>query len=233
MSKTSDVKPVKAILFDLDGTLLDTAMDLGAALNHVCRYHGRPEVAEELFSKVASHGSRGLLELAFADHMEDLQSNQYQSLKNRFLSHYEQNIAVHSKLFDGISQLLSTLANANIAVAIVTNKPHALTQLLLPHYPELAAIEIVVGGDTLAVAKPHPDPLLHAAKQLLVDSDQCIYVGDAERDIEAGRNAGMVTVLANYGYINDSDQPQRWGADYTIEHPLDLLNILAISERTH
>lgn len=233
MSNASDIKPVKAILFDLDGTLLDTAMDLGAALNHVCRHHGRQEVAADLFSKVASHGSRGMLELAFADHMNDLQSAEYQALKDRFLSHYQQNIAVHSQLFDGISQLLTTLSEADIAVAIVTNKPHALTQLLLPHYPELAAIEIIVGGDTLAVAKPHPDPLWHAAKQLDVEVSQCVYVGDAERDIEAGRKAGMVTVLASYGYINDNDQPQRWGADYTIEQPLDLLNILSISELSH
>ena len=217
---------VAAVLFDLDGTLLNTAPDLGHALNQVCRHYQRDCVPEHIYTPVASHGSRGLLKLAFADMLEE----HGDTLRQHFLSEYEANIARHSHLFDGMAETLSALEAADVKVAIVTNKPEQLTRLLLPSFPQLNRIAVVVGGDTLAVAKPSPEPLWHAAQQLNVEPKQCLYVGDAERDIEAGRRAGMTTVLANYGYIDDSEQPQCWGADYQIDQPLELLSILSIAE---
>ncbi len=219
---------VNAVLFDLDGTLLDTAPDLGAALNHVCRLHQRPQVSAEHFTPFASHGSRGLLNLVFNQDIAGDETKLPQ-LREQFLNYYNDNIAVHTRLFDGIENLLNALDSAGIKTAIVTNKPEALTQRLLPYFDAFDHIEVVVGGDTLDVAKPHPEPLLHAANALQVDASRCLYVGDAERDIAAGKNAGMATVLAAYGYISDSDQPQRWGADYVIQTPAELLDILSIT----
>lgn len=222
---TSDKSsPVKAVLFDLDGTLLDTAPDLGAALNAVCEQYERPAINAELFTPVASHGSRGLLKLAFADDYDLMETE----LRHAFLSAYKDNIATHTRPYPGVLQLLALLQRESIKIAIVTNKPEKLTQQLLPHFPEFKAIEVVVSGDTLSVAKPSPEPLFHAAEKLGVAPMDCLYVGDAERDIEAGRNAGMVTVLAEYGYISNDDQPQRWQADYHITSPLELLTLLAI-----
>ncbi|MGM0525380.1 MAG: HAD family hydrolase [Pseudomonadota bacterium] len=225
-----DNKPVKAVLFDLDGTLLDTAPDLGAALNYLCRQYQQPEISAETYTPIASHGSRGLLNLAFAEQMSIADSAEAKQLREKFLSYYNDNIAHATQPFKGVAELLQALKEATVEVAIVTNKPKLLTARLLPYFNDLHAIKVVVSGDTLTVSKPHPEPLLYAAKQLGVAVDSCVYVGDAERDIEAGRNAGMVTVLAGYGYISDQDQPQRWGADYTIEHPLELLKILSIDD---
>lgn len=217
--------PVKAVLFDLDGTLLDTAPDLGAALNAVCQQYQRPPVAAEVFTPVASHGSRGLLKLAFEDDYTALETE----LRHAFLAAYQQDIALHTRPYSGVRTVLATLQRESIPIAIVTNKPERLTHQLLPHFPEFDAIKVIVSGDTLSVSKPSPEPLFFAAKQLGVAPEHCVYVGDAERDIEAGRNAGMVTVLADYGYISDSDQPQRWKADYRIAAPEDLLRLLALN----
>ncbi|MDV6315040.1 HAD-IA family hydrolase [Idiomarina sp. HP20-50] len=216
--------PVKAVLFDLDGTLLDTAPDLGAALNAVCEQYERPPINAEVFTPKASHGSRGLLQLAFADDYAHMETE----LRHAFLSAYKNNIALHTQPYPGVLELLAVLQRESIKVAIVTNKPERLTQQLLPHFPAFEAIQIVVSGDTLSVSKPSPDPLFYAAEKLGVEPADCLYVGDAERDIEAGRNAGMVTVLAEYGYISNEDQPQRWQADYHIASPLELLQLLAI-----
>ncbi|PWW39245.1 phosphoglycolate phosphatase [Idiomarina loihiensis] len=217
--------PVKAVLFDLDGTLLDTAPDLGAALNAVCEQYQRPAITAEVFTPVASHGSRGMLQLAFANEYSDREAE----LRHAFLSAYKENIATHTQPYPGVLELLAVLQRESIQVAIVTNKPERLTQQLLPHFPEFEAISVVVSGDTLSVSKPSPEPLFYAAEQLGIEPADCLYVGDAERDIEAGRNAGMVTVLAEYGYISNEDQPQRWQADYHIASPLELLELLAIN----
>lgn len=226
MTAPSKSSPVKAVLFDLDGTLLDTAPDLGAALNAVCDQYQRPKIAAEVFTPVASHGSRGLLKLAFAEDYIHLEAE----LRHAFLSAYKENIAIYTQPYPGVRELLAVLHRQSIKVAIVTNKPERLTLQLLPHFPEFEAIDVIVSGDTLSVAKPSPEPLFYAAKKLGIEPGDCLYVGDAERDIEAGRNAGMVTVLAEYGYIGNDDQPQRWQADYHITSPLALLEVLAIDD---
>jgi phosphoglycolate phosphatase len=214
--------PVAAVLFDLDGTLLDSAPDLGFALNQVCRENGLPEIPAEVYTPVASHGSRGLLGLTRLD------ENALLALKPRFLEVYRNNLALHSQLFEGIEMLLSSLRRNQIKIGIVTNKPEFLTHPLIAQFEALQSISVVVCGDTLEVAKPSPKPLYYAAEQLAVDPKDCVYIGDAERDIVAGRNAGMVTVLAEYGYIASTDQPQQWLADYTIAHPNALIELLAL-----
>lgn len=221
MFTQTSLTPPRAVLFDLDGTLLDTAPDLGAALNAVLRAEQRPEVTAKEYTPLASHGSVRLLKHAFGEEFDARQ----EELRRAFLTAYSTAIAKHTRLFDGVSHLLNKLVEQQIAVAIVTNKPSALTNQLLPYFPQLAAIEVVVSGDTLAVAKPHPEPLLFAAEQLAIPAQQCWYVGDAQRDIEAGQRAQMTTVLAAYGYLSDDDQVAQWGADVHIQHPLELLQL--------
>ncbi|MBR9906718.1 MAG: HAD-IA family hydrolase [Gammaproteobacteria bacterium] len=211
----------QAVLFDLDGTLLDTAPDLGAALNQVLAAEQRPLVSAEEYTPLASHGSAGLLRYAYGDEFE-LRRDE---LRSAFLAAYAANIATHTKPFHGVGELLQQLQRRAIPVAIVTNKPHALTAQLVPFYQEFDHIQVVISGDTLAVAKPNPEPLLHAADLLQVDASNCWYIGDAERDIEAGRRANMFTVLARYGYISATDQPEIWGANAMIDRPEELLEL--------
>lgn len=213
----------KAILFDLDGTLLDTAADLHRALNDVLIAYQLQEVSIEQARPVASHGARGLLKLGFKD---QLTAANTEKLRADFLQAYRSDPYSQTIYFDGISELLEALRARNIAYGIVTNKPTEFTKALLPHFSHLADNPAIVCGDTLSVAKPDPAPLLHAAKLLNVSPDDCWYVGDAERDIVAGREAGMYTVLAAYGYIAETDNVAEWAADYSIHHPLELLTLL-------
>jgi 2-phosphoglycolate phosphatase len=212
----------QAVLFDLDGTLLDSADDLGAALNAVLAAEQRPAVSADCYTPIASHGSYGLLRFAFGDEFEPRKDQ----LRREFLRYYAAKVVVHSRLFDGVEQLLNGLSERGIQAGIVTNKPAALTHLVLPYFPCLQALPVVVSGDTLAVAKPHPQPLLYAAELLQLAASQCWYVGDAERDIQAGKAAGMHTVLARYGYIHANDQPEQWGAHADIERPQQLLQLI-------
>lgn len=213
----------KAVLFDLDGTLLDTAPDLGAALNQVLREEGRAEVSNDIYRSYASHGANGLLTLGFGE--QDYAADQAR-LRSAFLAAYSAAIHHHSVLFPGIEEMLSELQQQGYLCAIVTNKPTQLTQQLLPYFAPLNALDVVVCGDTLSVAKPHPQPLLYAAEQLAVEANQCWYVGDAERDILAGRAAGMTTVLAEYGYITPDEVPAQWPADHRIAEPAALTALL-------
>lgn len=203
-----------AVLFDLDGTLLDTAPDLGFALNSVLRRYDFPEKTAAEIRPHASHGSYGLLRLGFGEQFDNFDTTR---LRQEFLDIYETHTCVHTVLFPGVADTLSSLHEQGIKLAIVTNKPTLYTSLVLREFAPLANIEVVVCGDTLAVNKPHPDPLLLAARQLQVDPSACFYVGDAERDIEAGRRAHMETILAAYGYLGDHDQVDDWKADHRIE----------------
>jgi|TARA_B110000503_G_C6983802_1_gene344396 phosphoglycolate phosphatase len=199
-----------AILFDLDGTLLDTANDLGAALNHVLVQHDMEKVTKERFRPVASDGAKGLLELGFG---ELLQHYDYEMLRKEFLNYYQENIAVHTCFYPGIEELLTNLIDNNIPWGVVTNKPIGLTLDLLPHFSLFSYCNSIVGGDSLKEKKPHPAPLLHACKEMDVDATACIYVGDAIRDIEAGNAAKMYTVIAQWGYILDKSSCENWQAD--------------------
>ncbi|WP_198677070.1 HAD family hydrolase [Aliidiomarina iranensis] len=218
-----------AVLFDLDGTLLDTAPDLGHALNQVLRAHNRPIKRNAEIRPYASHGSHGLLKLGFG---ADFNDENRLTLRQQFLDFYEQHVCVDTRLFDEVTELLQQLQALEIPVAIVTNKPTLYTELVLQQIPPLAAIGVVVCGDTLKVAKPDPAPLLHACERLQasnansINPANCLYVGDAERDILAGRQAKMKTVLANYGYIAPEDDVASWRADFAIDSPLELMQLL-------
>ncbi|KZN30225.1 hypothetical protein N480_04575 [Pseudoalteromonas luteoviolacea S2607] len=211
----------KAVIFDLDGTLLNTSDDLGAALNHVLRIHNKPVVSKREYSPAISNGVKALLEVGFG---ETLKNYDVEVLRQQVLDSYAQNIAVHSHCFDGISELLQKLESMDIAVGIMTNKPGFLTIPLLQQIPDLAHIKVVVCGDTLTVAKPNPEPLLLAAEQLGVEPAQCIYVGDAQRDIEAAHAAEMRSVSALWGFIPSLQDALSWGAELNLEHPTDIIS---------
>lgn len=217
---TSSFLPIKCVLFDLDGTLLDTAPDLLAALNAVLVAEGREHFTLSQARHTVSHGSIGMLELAFGTEQSaaDLQRR-----REIFLDYYQANISRHSCLFEAMPAVLETLESGGIPWGIVTNKPEYLT------FPLLTALDLhtrpacIIGGDTLPVAKPHPEPLLLAAQRCGIPPAQCLYVGDAERDIVAGRNAGMQTLIAEWGYLNANNEHHAWPADGSLVHPAELL----------
>ncbi len=216
---------ISAVLFDLDGTLADTAPDLGLALNRLLIEESLPPQPYKAIRPVASHGARGLIELGFGITYEH---PDFTRLRARFLDLYDTCFCEETRLFEGVPEVLSALADRGLAWGIVTNKPSRFTDPLVavlgfPHHPGA-----VVSGDTVGVPKPDPLPMYHAAELLGVAPECCLYVGDAERDIEAGRRAGMKTVLADYGYIAEFDCPHEWGADFRIAHPMELLTHLPI-----
>jgi phosphoglycolate phosphatase len=217
------LKKPDAILFDLDGTLLDTAKDLGNALNQILSRLDRPTLRYNEYRNIASDGAKGMLELGFG---ADLKSLDFASLRQEFLDHYQQNICQDTGYFDGIEAMLTELNNRDIAWGIVTNKPEFLTIELLKFFPLLAQCQVIISGDTLAQRKPHPLPLLHAQQQLNIVSVNTWYVGDALRDIQAANAANMTSVLAEYGYLSDIHQTSSWNADLNIAHPADLIAYL-------
>ena len=219
-SKNSKIKNLASVLFDLDGTLLDTADDLGAALNFVLSQYGKPQVAAKDYRPVASDGALGLLTLGFGDAIKQFD---YEILRQQFLDYYQENIAVHTCLYPGVAELLLHLETNNIPWGIVTNKPEGLTKGLLPHYPEFKQCAVMVAGDTLTERKPNPAPILYACKQIGVDHKQCFYVGDALRDIQAGNSAQMTTFVAKWGYILSNENCETWQGDHIIATPTDLI----------
>lgn len=213
-----------AIFFDLDGTLADTAPDLAAAANRLVVEHGMAPVPYEKLRPVASHGARGLIGAAFGKRPED---PEFPALRDTFLDYYEADIAVHTRLFDGMDEVLARLEADGIVWGIVTNKIARFTVPLVAAIGLTPRAAAVVSGDTTAHAKPHPAPLLHAAAVSGVAPQRCMYVGDDLRDIQAGKAAGMATVSAAYGYCGDAEPPESWGADFLIRHPSELLRLLA------
>lgn len=213
------------ILFDLDGTLLDTAADLGNALNYVLKHFNRPSCDYQAFRCVASDGAIGLLKLGFADDFAHLSSQELEKCRQMLLDHYQQNVCVDTTPFEGVNETLSYFNQNNIPWGIVTNKPGYLTQKLLTHFPIMASSGCVISGDTYAQRKPHPLPLLEAAKTINVDPQNTLYVGDALRDIEAAQNAKMVSVAALYGYIQHPHEVESWKADHAVSHFSQLLDI--------
>jgi len=214
---------ISGVLFDLDGTLLDTANDLGEALNYVLKKHGLAQVSRERYRPIASDGALGLLTLGFADKLKNFD---YDVLRAEFLAYYQENIAVHTCLYPGVSELLLALNNKNIPWGVVTNKPEGLTRQLLPYYPEFENCLSLIGGDTLVNRKPHPEPIFKACEEIEVASEQCLYIGDALRDIEAGNSANSITVIAKWGYILATEDCTTWQADHHAETPLDILSFI-------
>jgi 2-phosphoglycolate phosphatase len=212
-----------AVLFDLDGTLADTAADLGYVLNLQRTHRGLEELPLERLRPVVSQGARGLLRVGFG-----LTPGQegYEPMRVEFLDLYASNLIRHTRLFDGMAQVLDALEQQGIAWGIVTNKQARFTDPLVEALGLASRAGCVISGDTCARAKPHPDPLLEAAVRVSVPACACIYVGDDERDIQAGRAAGMGAVAARYGYLGENGDPHDWDADAVIEQPLDLLALL-------
>lgn len=215
--------PLTAVLFDLDGTLADTALDLGWALNALLAEHDLPPQPHAAIRPIASHGARGLIRLGFGI---DRDHATFEPLRQRFLDLYDEHFAVDTVLFDGVNPLIEALTEQGFAWGIVTNKPMRFTDRLVPALGFVVPPAVVVSGDTVGVPKPDPAPMRHAAAQVGCATEQCWYVGDAERDIQAGQVTGMKTVLARYGYIAADEQPDLWQADFSIAAPLDLLALL-------
>lgn len=208
----------QALLLDLDGTLLDTAPDMAAALNVLLVEEQRAPLPFAQIRPVVSHGSTGLIRLAFGTPDEP----ERQRLIKRFLAIYRDALAVHSQLFVGFTELLQQVRAQGLRWGIVTNKPAWLTDPLLASLGLDVDIDCVVSGDTVSERKPHPLPLLHAAQLIGLPPEACLYVGDAERDIQAARAAGMASLVALWGYIAHTDQPHAWLADGMIEQPEQL-----------
>ncbi len=219
---------VKAVLFDLDGTLIDSAPDLGAAADKMRTDRGLPARPLADYRPMAGAGARGMLGVAFGmtpDHPE------FEAYREEFFRNYEQRMTTHTHAFDGVAQLLQALVAQGLAWGVVTNKSMRFTGPLTRAMPLFASAGAVVGGDTTPHAKPHPAPLLEAARLLALDPGQCLYVGDDERDIVAGRAAGMPTVGATYGYLGSRQSVADWGADAEINTPLGLLALLKTGPR--
>lgn len=212
----------KAVLFDLDGTLLDTAPDMVAALDVLLAESGREAVDYEFARAHVSKGALGLIDMAFGD----IDEAHRMSLRDRYLELYAQSLAVASGLFNGMAEVLDYIETAGMHWGVVTNKPGFLTEPLLDALGLLARSATTISGDTLPERKPHPRPLLHAAEQIGITPGEAMYVGDDTRDIVAGNAAGMTTVAALYGFILPGEDPLGWPADHRIEHPGDLLAIL-------
>lgn len=214
---------IRTVLFDLDGTLLDTAPDLADALNTVLVEKHRDPLPYAKIRGVVSHGGIALIRLGFGINPSD---PDFEPLRQRLLDIYHANIASRTRPFPGMPELLDELELRGLNWGVVTNKPGWLTDPLLKAQALDMRAGCVVSGDTLDERKPHPAPMLYACEQVGSRPQECVYVGDAERDIEAGRNAGMHTLVALFGYFQDNDNPHEWQADALIETPLGLLDWL-------
>jgi phosphoglycolate phosphatase len=214
---------IGGVLFDLDGTFADTAHDLAFALNQTLHHFGREQLPFDAIRPVVSHGGIALIRLGFDLGPDD---KGYTPRREHLLRVYQDNIARQTRLFDGMEQVIDTLEAAGIPWGIVTNKPAWLTDPLMEAMRFTQRTNCIVSGDTCDHSKPHPQPMLHAASLIRTDPGACLYLGDARRDIEAGKAAGMKTAAAAYGYIEPHDPAESWDADWLITHPLELLAIL-------
>jgi 2-phosphoglycolate phosphatase len=209
------------VLFDLDGTLVDTAPDLVAVLNELLHESGRVRMPFAIARNEVSNGAIGLLRLGFG---EVAASGELDGLRARFLDVYRRNVCVRSRLFIDIETLFRE--EGEFRWGIVTNKPQAFTEPLLAQLGIAGRWATVVSGDRLPQRKPDPAPLLLAARELGLAPNSCVYIGDAPRDIEAGRAAGMKTVAAAFGYIRPHEDPAAWGADFLVRQPHEIPAVL-------
>ncbi len=217
-------RPIQTVLFDLDGTLLDTAPDLANALNATLRLNGLPPLPYEQIRPMVSHGGQALIKLGFSlgpGH------DDFEPLKKQLLDYYQAHIAEQTSLFPGMSDVLNSIEKLDLNWGVVTNKPAWLTEPLMDALDLTRRASTIVSGDTLNERKPHPAPLLYACKVTGSKPDTCLYVGDAQRDIEAGHNAGMPTLVAMFGYLMAEDKPETWGATALVRQPSDILNWIA------
>lgn len=216
---------ISTILFDLDGTLVDTAPDLGYALNLQLHQHGKAPLSDAAIRPFASHGSRGLIGLGFGITPKDAN---FLALRDEYLALYDTVFTRSPELLTGIAELLQAIESKSLKWGIVTNKPRRFTLPLIENMGLHKRAACIVSGDDAPQPKPSPATLLLACEKTGVKPENCIYVGDAERDIQAGRAAGMKTVVALFGYIDVTDKPVEWGADALIETPEELLDRMGL-----
>ena len=214
---------IDAILFDLDGTLIDSAPDLGAAADKMRIDRGLPSLPLAHYRPMAGAGARGMLEIGFGmtpEHPDFL------TMREEFFVNYERCLTARTFAFEGVNQLIADLLARNFKWGVVTNKSARFTLPLTGQMPLFASAGAIISGDTTPHAKPHPEPLFEAARCLQVDPARCVYVGDDERDIIAGNAAGMATVAATYGYLGKVADTATWSAHAHIDSPLALLQLL-------
>ncbi|HQX60996.1 MAG TPA: HAD-IA family hydrolase [Burkholderiaceae bacterium] len=217
---------VRCVLFDLDGTLIDSALDLGLAADEMRVARGLPSLPAAAYRASAGSGARGMLAVAFG---LSPQHDEFNALREEFLDRYEQRITRLTRLFEDVEQLLSTLNQRGVAWGVVTNKHRRFTLPLTTTIPIFGSAGAIVCGDTTPHSKPHPGPLLEAMRQLCVQSRDCLYVGDDVRDMQAGRAAGVATVAASYGYLGPDADIGRWPADAVIDRPAELLKLIDLA----
>jgi phosphoglycolate phosphatase len=213
----------KAVLFDLDGTFADTAPDLAFALNEVLGSQGKPGLPYDTIRPYVSKGAPGLIKLGFGLTAEDAD---YDPIRERLLAIYQRRICKDTKLFPGIAEFIDALDKQQIPWGIITNKPEFLTTPLMRELKLDTRSHVTYSGDTFDEKKPHPLPLLKAAEAIKQKPEDCLYIGDDERDMIAARAAGMIPVAALWGYIPESEKPENWDADLFLKKSTDLLNYL-------
>ena len=214
---------IRAVLFDLDGTLIDSAPDLGAAADNMRTDRGMDALPLETYRPMAGAGARGMLKIAF-DMTPEHQD--FMTFREEFFANYEAALTAKTYAFEGVAELIDHLLARGWLWGVVTNKMARFTDPLVSAMPLFATAKAIVSGDTTPHAKPHPAPLLEAAQRLSLPPQACLYVGDDERDIIAGKAAGMPTVAANYGYLGEKSDISAWGADFCIDSPQQLLQLL-------
>ncbi|HIG65781.1 MAG TPA: HAD family hydrolase [Methyloprofundus sp.] len=211
---------LSCVLFDLDGTLLNTAPDLTTALNKALEHYNYPDVSEHVITPYISYGAVAMIETAL-DREVDAETKA--DILVWLLDYYEKHIADFTQLYPGMSELLTTLEAENTPWGVITNKRERMTHPLMQAMKLTQRSACIICGDTTAYSKPHPEPMLAACRQIQVMPEQCLYIGDAQHDITAGKAANMKTLAATWGYLKPDDKPQDWGADALIHHPKQIL----------
>lgn len=214
---------INTVLFDLDGTLIDTAPDMANALNILLEEEGYDVLSFAHIRPIVSNGSAALVQLGFP---ELIDQSTIERLKKRYLAIYQDKLCIYSTLFPGISELIDYIEKKQMRWGVVTNKPGWLTDPLMQQIGLAKRAACIISGDTTKNRKPHPEPMYLACKQINSLPENCIYIGDARRDIQAGSNAGMQTVIANYGYIGHWENINDWGANFTINKPAEIIDLL-------
>jgi len=214
---------LRAVLFDMDGTLLDTAPDFIAVCQAMLAAHGRPAIDDQRIADVVSGGARAMVAATFD---MDPEAPGFETLRQEFLDRYQDHCAVYSRLYDGMPELLESIERANLIWGVVTNKPVRFAEPIMRQLGLAERSAVLVCPDHVTNSKPDPEPLLLACSQLGIDPAQVLFIGDDLRDIESGRAAGTKTAAVRYGYIHPEDNPTHWGADVIVDHPRDLLAVL-------
>lgn len=214
---------LRAVLFDMDGTLLDTAPDFIAIAQAMLADRNLPAVPDKLIRDEVSGGARAMVAATFAMPPED---PQFEALRLEFLERYQRDCAVHSKLFDGMDELLTDIEKAGLIWGVVTNKPGRFAQPIMERLGLAERSALLICPDHVTHSKPHPEPMILACRMLDLDPASVLFVGDDLRDIESGRDAGTKTAAVRYGYIHPDDNPDHWGADVVVDHPLELRKVL-------